>query len=156
MLHNNLKNPLKKKRKRVARGIAAGQGKTAGRGHKGQKARTGKKLHPLFEGGQTPLFMKIPRLRGFKNINRVSFQVINITDLAKVNGNEINTVTLAEAGLIKAGAPIKILGNGDVEKKYTIEVDAISASAREKIEKAGGSVKVFIEKKNKETAPVAE
>lgn len=142
MFQNTLTNSNKKNRKRVGRGIAAGQGKTAGRGHKGQKARTGKKLHPIFEGGQTPLFMKMPKLKGFNNPNHISFQVVNVSDFDKINGTEVTRKSLADAGLIKGKSPIKILGNGDISKKYIIKVDAISQSAKEKIEKAGGSVEL--------------
>ena len=142
MKQNTLTNPLKKSRKRVGRGIAAGQGKTCGRGHKGQRSRTGKKIRVTFEGGQTPLFMKLPQIKGFKNPNRVEFQVINVGDLAKVGSKEINNKTLSDAGLIKRPAPVKILGNGEVNEKFIVNVEAISASAKEKIEKAGGKVEV--------------
>ena len=140
MQQNTLTNPLKKNRKRVGRGIAAGQGKTCGRGHKGQKSRTGKKIRVTFEGGQTSLFMKLPQIKGFKNPNRVEFQVINVGDLEKVGSKEINRETLVKAGMIKRSAPIKILGNGEVNGKFTVSVSAVSSSAKEKIEKAGGKV----------------
>lgn len=142
MYHNTFKNPLKKKRKRVARGIAAGQGKTGGRGGKGQTARTGKKLKVIFEGGQTPLFMKLPRIRGFKNPNKVEYQTVNVGDFARISGTTVNKETLKEAGLIRRNLLIKVLGDGEVSKKFSVEVDAISKSAKEKIEKAGGTVQI--------------
>jgi len=84
--------------------------------------------------------MKIPKLRGFKNPNRVEFQVINLKDFAKVTGNDINIETLAAAGLVNAGNPVKVLSTGEVDKKYNVSVDACSTTAREKIEKAGGKI----------------
>jgi large subunit ribosomal protein L15 len=142
MLHNTLANPLKKKRKRVGRGIAAGQGKTCGRGGKGQTARTGKKLRITFEGGQTPLFLKLPKFRGFRNPNKVEFQVVNLESLERLKGDKVNAETLAEAGLIKRNLPVKILGQGDIKRKLEVLVDAVSASAKDKIVKAGGSVEI--------------
>jgi large subunit ribosomal protein L15 len=150
---NTLKNPAKKNRKRVGRGIAAGQGKTCGRGHKGQKSRSGKKIRAVFEGGQTPLFMKLPRIRGFKNPNRKEFQVVNVGDLEKVGTTEINLETLVSAGLIKRNLPVKILGTGDVKGKLNVTVDAASEEAKQKIEKAGGKITVTMEKAEVKEAP---
>ena len=144
MQQNTLTNPLRKNRKRVGRGISAGQGKTCGRGHNGQKSRTGKKLRVTFEGGQTPLFMKLPQIKGFKNPNRVEFQVINVGDLEKVGSKDITLETLSAAGMIKRSAPIKILGTGEVKGKFNVKVEAVSASAKEKIEKAGGKVETIV------------
>lgn len=138
----SLKNPLKKKRKRVARGASAGGGKTGGRGGKGQTARTGGKIGPLFEGGQTPLFMKTPRMRGFKNPNHVNYQVVNVGDLAQLSDTMVTAETLAAAKLIRRKMPIKLLGDGEVTKKFTVKVDKVSASAKTKIEKAGGTVEM--------------
>ena len=153
MKHNTFTNPLKKNRKRVGRGISAGQGKTAGRGHKGQRSRTGKKIRAVFEGGQTPLFMKIPKIKGFKNPNHLEFQVVNLKDFERVEGDLINRETLTLAGLVKTKDPIKILSSGEVSKKYNVTVDAVSSSAKKKIEEAGGSVKTTFTKDEKPSPP---
>ncbi len=150
MLHNTFANPLKKKRKRVGRGVSAGQGKTCGRGGKGQTARTGKKLRITFEGGQTPLFLKLPKFRGFKNPNKIEFQVVNLESLERLKGDMVNTETLKEAGLIRRNLPVKVLGQGDVTRKLKVFVDAISASAKDKIIKAGGSVEITEQAKPEE------
>lgn len=130
----------KKPTRRLGRGHAAGQGKTSGRGHKGQKARTGKKLRPGFEGGQTPLFQRLPKYRGFKNPNKVEFQVINVSDLEKLTESKVTKEVLLKNKLIaKKNLPVKILGNGELSKSLTVELDKASESAIEKINKAGGS-----------------
>ena len=130
------------KKKRVGRGIGSGHGKTATRGHKGQKSRSGdSKLPARFEGGQTPFIMRIPK-RGFKNPNKVEYEIVNLKDLErKFNENEeVNPQTLVEKGLIRKGECVKILGDGELTKKLTVKAHAFSASAEEKIKSAGGIV----------------
>ncbi|GAB4529430.1 MAG: 50S ribosomal protein L15 [Anaerolineae bacterium] len=135
----------KKSRKRVGRGIAAGQGKTAGRGTKGQGARAGGGKGAYFEGGQLPLVRRLPFKRGFTNIWRVEYAEINLDRLSQFdNGAEVSPETLFEAGFIKsANKPVVILGRGDLDKKLTVKAHRFSASARAKIEAAGGSVEVL-------------
>lgn len=137
-----------KKRKRVGRGISAGQGKTAGRGTKGQGARSGGGKGLYFEGGQLPLVRRLPFKRGFTNIFRTVYQEVNIRDLERVFGDSsVDTVTpeiLAEAGLVrKADQPVVVLGNGELSKKLTVKAHRFSKSAQEKIENAGGSVETL-------------
>jgi len=130
----------KKAKKRVGRGIAAGQGKTAGRGTKGQKSRSGKKLRAGFEGGQTPFFQKIPKYRGFTNINQINYQVINVGDLEKLGLKEVTKENLLEKRAIrKKTIPVKVLGNGTLTQAVKVSLDAASKSALDKINKAGGS-----------------
>jgi large subunit ribosomal protein L15 len=125
----------------VGRGPGSGTGKTAGRGQKGQKARSGGSIAPGFEGGQMPLHRRIPK-RGFHNFNRVEYQVVNVTDLGRVEG-EVTPASLRAAGLVGSlRKPIKILGTGEVEGALTVTAHAFSASARQKIETAGGTVTV--------------
>ena len=127
-------------RKRLGRGPGSGLGKTSGKGHKGQKARAGKTVNPGFEGGQMPMFRRMPK-RGFTNPFRVESQPVNLKDLAKVTAPEVNPETLHTAGLIsKAGQPVKILGTGEVTRAFILRGVAISASARAKIEQAGGRI----------------
>ena len=129
-------------RKRKGRGPGSGNGKTAGRGQKGQKSRSGGNLHPRFEGGQMPLIRRIPK-RGFKSINRVEYQVVNVRDLAKVDG-DVSPETLKEAGLIRSlRKPVKVLGQGEVSSKISVSAHKFSASAQSKIEAAGGSITVI-------------
>jgi len=129
-------------RKRVGRGPGSGTGKTAGRGQKGQKARSGGNIHPRFEGGQMPLIRRIPK-RGFKSVNRTDYQIVNLRELVKVDG-DVSPESLRDAGLIGSGKkPVKILGVGEVEGRISATAHAFSASAREKIEAAGGSVTVI-------------
>ncbi len=130
-----------KNKKRRGRGEGSGLGVTAGRGHKGYGSRGGSKKRAWFEGGQMPLQRRLPKF-GFTNINKVAFQVVNVEDLELLKDADIiNKEVLLEAGLIrKKNIPVKILGNGNLERKITVEVDAISKSAKEKIEKLGGSV----------------
>jgi large subunit ribosomal protein L15 len=130
-------------RRRVGRGPGSGSGKTAGRGHKGQKARSGGKIAPWFEGGQMPLYRRVPK-RGFKNPNRREAQIVNLRDLALVDGTEIGPAELEARGLIdSASKPVKVLGEGDVSGAITVRAHAFSASARQKIEGAGGRVEVL-------------
>jgi len=132
-----------KNRKKVGRGMGSGLGKTSGKGHKGQNARSGGGVRPGFEGGQMPLFRRVSR-RGFKNYPfKVTFAVVNVADLEQKFEND-ETVTweaLVERNLIKAkDVLVKILGNGELTKKLTVEMLNMSASAKEKIEKAGGKI----------------
>lgn len=129
-------------RKRLGRGPGSGTGKTSGRGQKGQGARAGGNVSPHFEGGQMPLQRRLPK-RGFANINRVEYQVVNVRDLERMEG-DVNVASMRSAGLIgHATRPVKILGQGDIGKALSVEAHAFSKSAREKIEAAGGSVSVL-------------
>ena len=131
----------KRPKKRLGSGPGSGLGKTCGRGTKGQRARTGSSIRPGFEGGQTPLYRKLPR-RGFSNsLFRVSYQVVNVGALVKFDeGSLVNPQSLYALGLIRdAGEPVKLLAEGIVEKKLSVELNACSASARRKIEAAGGT-----------------
>lgn len=124
---------------RVGRGIAAGQGKTAGRGTKGQGARTGKKLRPGFEGGQTPLMQRLPKLRGFTS-HRVKAETVYTGQLDAVKGKVIDPATLSEAGLVSNPyVKVKLLVKGDVTKAFTVKLLSASEQAVAAIEKAGGS-----------------
>jgi len=155
----------RKAKRRVGRGIAAGQGKTAGRGTKGQKARAGGTIPAWFEGGQTPLHQRIPKLRGFRNLFKVEYEVVNVGDIARVaeaggfEGGEVpdakpskkgsapvtvNQEILRAAGLVRRlDRPMKVLGAGDLSTALFVVADAFSASARSKIEAAGGTVSVL-------------
>ena len=124
---------------RVGRGEAS-KGKTAGRGTKGTKAR--KNVPAGFEGGQMPLQMRLPKLKGFKNRNKVVFQVVNVSDIERLfpQGGEVGVTELVSAGAVRKGQPVKVLGDGDLSVAVTVAVDKVSASAKSKIEAAGGSV----------------
>ena len=127
-------------RKRVGRGPGSGLGKTSGKGHKGHKARTGGGTNPGFEGGQMPMYRRLPK-RGFTNPFRIENQVVNLSDLKKVSAGDVSPETLYSAGLIgKPDAPVKLLGSGDADRPYTVRGVAFSASARAKIEAAGGTI----------------
>jgi len=127
-------------RKRVGRGPGSGLGKTSGKGHKGHKARTGGGTNPGFEGGQMPMYRRLPK-RGFTNPFRVEAQVVNLADLRKVSATDVSPETLYSAGLIgKPDAPVKLLGTGDADRAYSVRGVAFSASARTKIEAAGGKI----------------
>ena len=127
-------------RKRVGRGPGSGLGKTAGKGHKGHKARTGGSTNPGFEGGQMPMYRRLPK-RGFTNPFRVEAQPVNLRQLSKLAGQEVSPETLYAAGLIgKLGGPVTLLATGDADRAYVVRGVALSASARAKIEAAGGSV----------------
>ena len=145
-----------KARIRVGRGIAAGRGKTAGRGTKGQKSRSGASIPGWFEGGQTPIHVRVPKLRGFKPVNRVEYQVVNVGRISEYAaagrfgsdpGSDpitVNAEVLASAGLIShADRPVKVLGDGDLEVKVFVAAEAFTAGARSKIEAAGGYVQVL-------------
>jgi large subunit ribosomal protein L15 len=130
-------------RRRVGRGKAAGQGKTAGRGTKGWGARHTPKLG--FEGGQMPLQRRLPKLKGFTNPGRVEFAVVNVERLGEVfeAGSEVNPQSLLDRGMVRKGRPVKVLGRGDLDRALSVQVHAVSRSAREKIEQAGGSVQIL-------------
>ncbi len=130
--------------KRIGRGHGSGQGKTAGKGHKGQWARSGGGVKPGFEGGQTKLAMRIPK-RGFNNIFATEFATVNVADLEArfENGAVIDEIALIECGLLKNTLDgVKVLGNGEITKSFTVKAAKFSASAAEKIEKAGGKAEV--------------
>ena len=133
----------RKERNRVGRGMASGNGKTSGRGHDGQNSRSGGGVRLGFEGGQLPLFQRLPK-RGFTNINRKEYAIVNLETLNRFDeGTEVTPELLIETGIVsneKSG--IKILGNGTLEKKITVRAHKFSASAKEAIEKAGGQVEV--------------
>ena len=133
-----------KEARRVGRGHGSGWGKTAGKGHKGQNARSGGGVKPGFEGGQTRLARRIPK-RGFNNIFATNYTAIHVSSLEKfVDGTVVDTELLMAAGIVKDPADgIKILGNGELTKKLTVKAAAFSASAKEKIEKAGGEAQVI-------------
>lgn len=127
--------------KRIGRGISAGQGKTAGKGTKGQLARSGPGLPGWFEGGQTPLHMRLPKLRGFKKAGRVENVALNVGQLAQyVQDGKVTPDTLAAKGLIRADERVKVLGDGEAGVAIEVHAHSASASARRKIEAAGGSV----------------
>ncbi len=131
----------RKKRKRIGRGNATGQGTYAGKGLKGQKARTGGGVHPRFEGGQLPLVKRLPEKRGFNNKWRIDYTIINVGDLAELdNGTEVTPELLREARIIRGQQPVKILGDGDLDRQLTIRAHKFSAQAKQKIEAAGGEI----------------
>ena len=141
---NSLK-PIKgsvKNKKRVGRGHGSGAGKSAGRGNKGAGQRSGFKRRPWFEGGQMSLARRLPK-RGFTNIFKSEYQIVNISSLNKIETELITVENLKEKGLIKSTSlPVKILGDGDIDKKVIVEANAFSKSAKKKIEKSGGSCKL--------------
>jgi large subunit ribosomal protein L15 len=156
----------RKPRTRVGRGIAAGKGKTAGRGTKGQRSRAGASIPSWFEGGQTPIHIRIPKLRGFKRYGRIEYQVVNVGRIGEyasagrfgdADGREpitVNAEVLRAAGLVSSAAkPLKILGNGDLDVKLFVAAEAFTASARTKIEAAGGFAQSLApEKASRDTA----
>jgi large subunit ribosomal protein L15 len=123
-------------RKRVGRGPGSGLGKTAGRGHKGQKSRSGYRRNLGFEGGQMPLVRRVPK-RGFTNVFRTEYAVVNLTQLAELEG-EVTPATLVARGLVRAGRPVKVLGDGEIAKALVVSAHKFSKSARAKLEAAGG------------------
>jgi len=135
----------KKKRKRVGRGISAGQGKTAGRGTKGQNARSGGGKGQYFEGGQLPLVRRLPFKRGFTNIFRIEYKPVNVGSLADFEANsEVGPELLVSSGLVKKlGEPIVILGDGEIEVALNVKAHRFSKSAVTKIEAAGGSTSII-------------
>lgn len=134
----------RKTRNRVGRGMSSGNGKTSGRGHKGQKARSGGGVRPGFEGGQMPLFQRLPK-RGFTNIHRKEYTIVNLDVLNHFeDGTEITPELLLEEGVVsKLNTGIKVLGRGAIEKKLTVKAHKFSASAKEAIETAGGQTEVI-------------
>ncbi len=129
--------------KRRGRGRGSGLGKTSGRGHKGQKSRSGASIPAWFEGGQMPLYRRTPK-RGFKPHQRTEWHIVNLSDLERVEGSGIDPETLRASGVIRStGGPVKILGRGDVSRAIDVQAHAFSASAREKIEAAGGTARVI-------------
>lgn len=133
-----------KSRKRVGRGTGSGRGKTCGRGHKGQKSRAGKKQREGFEGGQMPLIRRIPK-RGFSNLKSLQYQIVNIKQLSKFeSGDTVNPEKLKKMGIVKKkSAPIKILGDGEIDKNIEVWAHRFSKKAKEKIKEAGGKVEIL-------------
>jgi large subunit ribosomal protein L15 len=134
----------RKSRKRLGRGTGSGLGKTSGRGHKGRGARSGGNTHPRFEGGQMPLQRRLPK-RGFRNPFRREFSVVNLSRLeaAFEGGAVVDAAALAARGLVRAGQPVKVLGQGALTKALTVKAHAFSASAQARIAAAGGSAEVI-------------
>ena len=142
-LNNLCKSPETKSIKRVGRGPGSGMGKTSTRGENGQKSRSGASISPWFEGGQSPLYRRIPK-RGFTSRNHKEIVAINLAALEQFeDGAEVSVATLIEAGVVKnAKDGVKILGNGELTKKLTVKASAFSETAKEKIEAAGGKAEV--------------
>ncbi|QZZ19212.1 50S ribosomal protein L15 [Leptothermofonsia sichuanensis E412] len=135
------KEGSKRRRRRVGRGISAGQGASCGFGMRGQKSRSGRPTRPGFEGGQMPLYRRLPKLKGFPVINRVNYTIVNVEDLAGLEANtEVTLTSLMEAGIVTSDdGPLKILGNGDINVPLTVKAAAFTQSARAKIEAAKGT-----------------
>lgn len=145
-LHDLKPRPgAKSSKKRVGRGIAAGQGKTAGRGTKGEGARSGSGGHLYRQGGNLPFYRRLPFKRGFTNINRVEWNEVNVDELGKIAaGDEVNPEKLAEVGLIDdPGLPVVLLGRGKAPKSVKVRVHRVSQGARSKIEAAGGTIELI-------------
>jgi large subunit ribosomal protein L15 len=141
-LHDLAPNPgAHKKRRRIGRGLGSGRGTTAGKGQKGQKARAGGGVAPYFEGGQLPLVRKLPYRRGFRSLNRIEYQAVNLEDLGRFEpGTEIDVAALVAVGLLKnEREKFKVLGTGELDRAITVTAHKFSASARQKIEAAGGA-----------------
>ena len=142
---SNLRKPRKatEKRKRVGRGMGSGMGKTSTRGHKGQRSRSGSRMMRGFEGGQMPLHRRLPK-RGFTNIFRTEYEVVNLGRLAEVGEKEITPEILRKAGVVSSrNALVKVLGTGQLSSAITVHAHKFSKSAQEKIEKAGGKTQVL-------------
>ncbi len=131
-----------KKKKRVGCGPGSGHGKTSCRGHKGAGQHSASEFDARFEGGQMPFYRRIPK-RGFNNPTRVEFEVVNLSDLARLTDDKITVDLLVAEKLARRGRPVKILGNGEINRAVTVSAHAFSQSARQKIEKAGGRVEVI-------------
>jgi large subunit ribosomal protein L15 len=133
------------KSKRVGRGTGSGHGMTSGKGHKGQKARSGQKPGPGFEGGQTPLHRRLPQRRGFNNIGRKVYAVVNLDDLERFDaGTEVTPELLVSSGLVNGAIDaIKVLGDGEITKSLTVRAHKFSKSAQEKLKAAGGTTEVL-------------
>lgn len=136
-------NPNKRKR-RVGRGVGSGRGKTSGRGHKGEKARSGRKKRLGFEGGQMPLIRRVPK-RGFNNLFSKEYQIVNLSRLSCFKNNDYITLEkLRQKNIIKKkSVSVKILGDGEIDKKFKIEAHKFSKSAKKKIEEAGGEISII-------------
>jgi large subunit ribosomal protein L15 len=147
---SNIRAPKKanSNKKRVGRGMGSGIGKTSGRGHKGQRSRSGSRMMRGFEGGQMPLHRRLPK-RGFTNIFRTEYSVVNVGDLAALGQKTINQEVLIKAGLCSKNDLIKVLGDGELKSALTVQAHKFSKSAEEKITKAGGKAEVLggVEKK---------
>jgi len=129
-----------RKRRRIGRGLGSGRGTTAGKGQKGQKARAGGGVPAYFEGGQLPLVKKLPYRRGFRSLNRVEYKAVNLSDLARMTVDTIDVEALVAVGILKNDREkVKVLGTGDLDRALTVTAHRFSASAREKIEAAGGA-----------------
>jgi len=142
---SNLRAPRKanENKKRVGRGMGSGMGKTSTRGHKGQGSRSGSSLMRGFEGGQMPLHRRLPK-RGFTNIFKIEYEVVNLDRLAGLNESEITPESLRKAGVVtKKSSLVKVLGQGELSKALTVHAHKFSKSAQEKIEKAGGKINVL-------------
>lgn len=153
MQQHELRPPrgAKKNRRRVGRGNASGHGTYSGRGIKGQQSRSGYKTRPFFEGGQTPMVRRLPHRRGFRNPFRVEYVPISLNDLARVEGDQVTPESLRDAGVIRSiKKPIKILADGELSGALTVQVHRVSASARAKIEAAGGTVEELTPRKDPE------
>ncbi|NEQ49917.1 MAG: 50S ribosomal protein L15 [Leptolyngbya sp. SIO3F4] len=134
----------RRRRRRVGRGIAAGQGATCGFGMRGQKARSGRPTRPGFEGGQLPLYRRIPKLKHFPIVNQKVFTVLNVSRLAELSaGTEVTLASLMDAGIVTADdGPLKILGDGELDVALTVKAAAFTQSAKAKIEAAGGTCEI--------------
>lgn len=135
----------KKRARRVGRGIAAGQGASCGFGMRGQKSRSGRPTRPGFEGGQIPLYRRLPKLKGFPLVNRVNYTIINVGDLADISANtEVTLSSLLESGVVTSdNGPLKVLGDGEVSVPLTVKAHAFTAGARAKIEAAKGTCQLL-------------
>jgi large subunit ribosomal protein L15 len=141
---SNIRAPKKssEKRKRVGRGMGSGMGKTSTRGHKGQRSRSGSRMIRGFEGGQMPLHRRMPK-RGFTNIFRTEYSIVNLEALAALGETTVSPDVLRKAGVIKTKHPVKILGDGELKSAITVQAHKFSKSAQEKITKAGGKFEVL-------------
>jgi large subunit ribosomal protein L15 len=154
---SNIRAPRRasENRKRVGRGMGSGMGKTSTRGHKGQRSRSGSRLLRGFEGGQMPLHRRLPK-RGFTNIFRQEYSIVNLEKLAALGETTINPDVLRKAGVISTKRPVKILGDGELKSALSIRAHRFSKSAQEKITKAGGKFEVIAETKSKPEAKKQE
>jgi len=141
---SNLRAPKKanSNKKRVGRGMGSGMGKTSTRGHKGQRSRSGSRMMRGFEGGQMPLHRRLPK-RGFTNIFKTEYTILNIERIAELGETEITFDSLVKAGLVRNGDLVKVLGDGELKKKINVQAHKFSKSAQEKITKAGGKAEVI-------------
>jgi len=143
MLHTLKPNPgSRRKFRRVGRGHGSGRGTTAGRGQKGQQSRAGRGSYAGFEGGQTPLLRRLPKMGGFRNPNKVFYEVFNLSALQRLEPGSYDTAALKRQRIVHGRLPVKVLGEGAVTKKFDLSVHAASKSARKAIESAGGSITI--------------